>query len=410
MTGPEIVTLGCRLNTFESEVMRQLGEGLADTVIVNTCAVTAEAERQARQCIRRLRRERPGVRILVTGCAAQLHPERFAEMPEVDRVLGNAEKLDAGLLRGDGEIAVSDIMRGNETEAPLIAGFEGRSRAFVQVQQGCDHRCTFCVVPFARGPNRSLEPEAIVAQARTLVENGYLEIALTGVDASSFGTDRSGLPSLGGLARLILERVPGLARLRLTSQDPAALDPEIFRLLAEEPRFMPHLHLSLQACDDLVLKRMKRRHTRSQAAEAVCRARAARPDVSLGADLIAGFPTEDEAMFANTLAFVEEFGLQFLHVFPFSAREGTPAARMPQVPKAVRKERAARLRAAGEARLARWLAGRVGETVEVLVEEEGIGRCPWYATVRLPSGLAAGRLARVRLAGTADGELIAEAA
>jgi threonylcarbamoyladenosine tRNA methylthiotransferase MtaB len=409
MTGPEIVTLGCRLNTFESEVMRGLADGLDGAVIVNTCAVTAEAERQARQTIRRIRRERPDARIIVTGCAAQLHPERFAEMPEVDRVLGNAEKLDAALLRdAEAGVSVSDVMRGLEAEAPLIAGFEGRSRAFVQVQQGCDHRCTFCVVPFARGPNRSLEPDAILAQVRALVANGYVEIALTGVDASSYGTDRSGLPSLGGLARLILDRVPDLPRLRLTSLDPAAVDADVFRLLAEEPRFMPHLHLSLQACDDLILKRMKRRHTRADAAAAVARARTARPDVSLGADLIAGFPTEDEAMFANTLAAVGEFGLQFLHVFPFSAREGTPAARMPQVPQAVRKERAARLRQAGETVRAAWLESRIGREVEVLVEEEGVGRCPWYAPVRLPPGPPAGSLARARLVDVVDGDLKGE--
>lgn len=409
MTGPEIVTLGCRLNTFESEVMRGLADGLDGAVIVNTCAVTAEAERQARQTIRRIRRERPDARIIVTGCAAQLHPEHFAEMPEVDRVLGNAEKLDAALLRDEESGAsVSDVMRGLEAEAPLIAGFEGRSRAFVQVQQGCDHRCTFCIVPFARGPNRSLEPDAILAQVRTLVANGYVEIALTGVDASSYGTDRSGLPSLGGLARLILDRVPDLPRLRLTSLDPAAVDADVFRLLAEEPRFMPHLHLSLQACDDLILKRMKRRHTRADAAAAVARARTARPDVSLGADLIAGFPTEDETMFANTLTAIGEFGLQFLHVFPFSAREGTPAARMPQVPQAVRKERAARLRQAGEAVRAGWLAGRIGQVVEVLVEEEGVGRCPWYAPVRLPPGPPAGSLARARLVEVIDGDLRGE--
>lgn len=409
MTGPEIVTLGCRLNTFESEVMRGLADGLDGAVIVNTCAVTAEAERQARQTIRRIRRERPDARIIVTGCAAQLHPERFAEMPEVDRVLGNAEKLDAALLRDEETGAsVSDVMRGLDAEAPLIAGFEGRSRAFVQVQQGCDHRCTFCVVPFARGPNRSLEPDAILAQVRALVANGYVEIALTGVDASSYGTDRSGLPGLGGLARLILDQVPDLPRLRLTSLDPAAVDADVFRLLAEEPRFMPHLHLSLQACDDLILKRMKRRHTRADAAAAVARARTARPDVSLGADLIAGFPTEDEAMFANTLAAIGEFGLQFLHVFPFSAREGTPAARMPQVPQAVRKERAARLRQAGEVVRSGWLAGRIGQVVEVLVEEEGVGRCPWYAPVRLPPGPPAGSLARVRLIEVSDGDLRGE--
>lgn len=411
MSGPEIVTLGCRLNTFESEVMRGHSQGLDNTVIVNTCAVTSEAERQARQTIRRLRRQRPDARIVVTGCAAQLHPEAFAAMPEVDRVLGNTEKLDpAALADEETPLAVSDIMEAKETAGHLVAGFEGRTRAFVQIQQGCDHRCTFCVVPFARGPNRSLEPGDVIAQARTLVENGYKEVVLTGVDASSYGLDRSGLPTLGGLAGQVLDAVPDLTRLRLTSLDPAAVDDEVFRLLAEELRLMPHLHLSLQAADDVVLKRMKRRHTQAGVLDLCRRIREERPEVAFGADLIAGFPTETDEMAANTLEMVEALGLVYLHVFPFSPREGTPAARMPQVPSEVRKRRAAHLRAAGEAALGAWLESRIGETTEVLVEQAGLGRCPRFAPVRLPENLPPGTVVSTRLTGAGDGQLTGEPA
>ncbi len=409
MSGLEIVTLGCRLNTFESEVMRAEAGGLANAVIINTCAVTAEAERQARQTIRRLRRQKPGARIIVTGCAAQLHPEVFAAMPEVDRVLGNAEKLDRAALTDEArDIQVSDIMEARETAHHLVAGFEGRTRAFVQIQQGCDRRCTFCIVPFARGPNRSLEPAAIVEQARMLNDNGHAEVVLTGVDISSYGLDRSGLPGLGALATRVLDEVPNLRRLRLTSLDPAMIDDDVLGLLADEPRFMPHLHLSLQAADDMVLKRMKRRHTRADSIDICSRARAARPGVVLGADLITGFPTETDAMFENTLSAVEELGLTFLHVFPFSPRDDTPAARMPQVPGPKRKARAARLRAAGEAALARWLESRVGTTAEVLMEEPGRGRCPHFAAVRLTQDQDPGTVVTVKITGTRGAHLIGE--
>ena len=404
---PQIVTLGCRLNAFESEVMREQAQaaGMAEAVIVNTCAVTAEAERQARQTIRRLRRENPGAPIVITGCAAQLHPEKFADMPEVDRVLGNSEKLDgARLADTDGaKVQVADIMTARETAHHLIGGFESRARAFVQIQQGCDHRCTFCIIPFARGPNRSLPAGAIVEQIRRLSDQGYREAVLTGVDISSYGVDTDGRSRLGALAAQILAEVPVLARLRLSSLDPAVIDDDIFRLLADEPRFMPHLHLSLQAMDDMILKRMKRRHDRAQA---LAVAKRARPDVVFGADLIAGFPTESEAMFAATLAAVEEMDLTHLHVFPYSTRPGTPAARMPAPPGEVRKERAARLRAAGETALARYLQNQVGREVTVLVEQDNAGHSEHYAPVRLDFTAEPGTLVSSRVARVEDGRLI----
>ncbi|MCP5366189.1 MAG: tRNA (N(6)-L-threonylcarbamoyladenosine(37)-C(2))-methylthiotransferase MtaB [Hyphomicrobiales bacterium] len=410
MPESQIITLGCRLNAFESEVMREQARaaGLSGAVIVNTCAVTAEAERQARQTIRRLRRENPDAPIIVTGCAAQLDPARFAAMPEVDRVLGNAEKLDGARLADAGgpAVQVADIMALRETAGHLIGGFENRARVFVQVQQGCDHRCTFCIIPFARGPNRSLPADAIVDQVRRLVAEGYGEVVLTGVDISSYGMDSHGQSRLGALAAAILARVPDLARLRLSSLDPAAVDGEVLRLLAEEPRFMPHLHLSLQAMDDLVLKRMKRRHDRAQALDLAARARRARPDVALGADLIAGFPTEDEDMFRRTLDAVEEMGLTFLHVFPYSARPGTPAARMPTLPGPVRRERAARLRTAGDAALARFLDGHLGRRVEVLVEQDNGGHSAHFAPVELDFDADPGALVAARVSAVADGRLV----
>jgi threonylcarbamoyladenosine tRNA methylthiotransferase MtaB len=409
--GPRVITLGCRLNTFESEVMRKLGRdaGLDDAIIINTCAVTAEAERQARQTIRRVARDNPGARIIVTGCAAQLDPETFAAMPEVSSVLGNEEKLDPARLGGDGPaVQVADIMTVRELAPHLISGLEGRTRAFVQVQQGCDHRCTYCIIPFARGPNRSLSVEAITDQVRTLVAAGYLEVVLTGVDICSYGADGEG--SLGGLVGRLLAAVPELKRLRLSTLDPAAIDDDLFRLFAEEERLMPHLHLSLQAMDDTVLKRMKRRHGRDDAFAVVARARKARPDAVFGADLIAGFPTETEAMFENTLAAVKDLGLAYLHVFPYSARPGTPAARMPEVPVPVRKSRAARLRAAGDKGLKRFLAGRAGTTAQVLVEKAGHGMSQGlsqhYATVKLDFDAAPGTLVEARVTAAGDGYLL----
>ncbi|MBM3571524.1 MAG: tRNA (N(6)-L-threonylcarbamoyladenosine(37)-C(2))-methylthiotransferase MtaB [Alphaproteobacteria bacterium] len=387
MSETEIITFGCRLNVYESEVVRAqaAAAGLSDAVIVNTCAVTAEAERQARQAIRRARRERPSAQIIVTGCAAQIDPERFAAMPEVDRVIGNAEKLrgPSFLPASTARVAVNDIMAVTDTAGHLIAGFTERARAFVQVQQGCDHRCTFCIIPFGRGPSRSVPLGEIVDQVGRLVANGYREVVLTGVDLTSYGADLPGRPGLGRMARRLLAQVPELRRLRLSSIDPVEADDELFALIADEPRLMPHLHLSLQAGDDLILKRMKRRHSRADAVAFCQRVRSLRPGMALGADLIAGFPTETEEMFANTLSLVDACELTFLHVFPYSARRGTPAARMPQVPAAQRKERAQRLRAAGAQALDRFLADQIGREVEVLIEQDGDGRTAHYAPMTI---------------------------
>src|SRR5487761_409203 len=404
----QIVTFGCRLNAFESEVMRRhaTAAGLDDAVIVNTCAVTAEAERQARQAIRRARREHPTARIVVTGCAVQIDPARYAAMPEIDRVLGNAEKLRAESWLGTARVAVGDIMAVRETASHLVDGFDNRARAFLEVQQGCDHRCTFCVIPLGRGPSRSVPAGAVVDQARALVEKGYRELVLTGVDLTAYGADLPGKPSLGSLVRQLLTLVPELERLRLSSLDPAEIDDTLWRLIADEPRLMPHLHLSLQAGDDLILKRMKRRHTRAQARSVARRARGLGPGIALGADLIAGFPTEDETMFAQTLDFVGEAGLDYLHVFPFSARAGTPAARMPQLARALVRERAARLRQAGAAALAAGLAARVSGTSEVLIEEPGRGRAAFYAAVAFAGEGEPGMVRPMRFAASAADRLI----
>ncbi len=412
---PEIITFGCRLNAYESEVMRARAAGLADavladTVIVNTCAVTAEAERQARQAIRKARRRRPGARIIVTGCAAQIDPETYAAMPEVDQVLGNAEKLRLDEFIGGARVQVNDIAAARETAGHLIAGFDGRARAFVQVQNGCDHRCTFCIIPFGRGPNRSVPMGDIAAEIRRLVAAGFNEAVLTGVDIASYGADLPGRPTLGQLVRRLLAAVPELARLRLSSLDPAAIDPDLLRAIAEEERLMPHLHLSLQAGDDLILKRMKRRHNHAQAVAVCAQVRRLRPDIAFGADLIAGFPTETEAMFARTLDLVADCGLTFLHVFPYSPRPGTPAARMPQVAPAARKARAARLRAAGEDALARFLERRVGGAAAVLVERGAEGRTEHFAPIRLRAPAAPGSVVGARVTGRDGAVLLGEAA
>jgi len=407
----EVITFGCRLNAYESEVIRgHLGEA-GETIVVNTCAVTAEAERQARQAIRRARRRAPGARIVVTGCAAQIRPETFADMAEVDAVIGNVEKLDAASFATDASSArvrVADIANARETAAHLITGFEGRARAFVRVQDGCDHRCTFCVIPFGRGPSRSLPLGGIVDQARALVTAGIREIVLTGVDLTAYGADLPGRPGLGAITRRLLAAVPDLTRLRLTSIDVAEVDDDLVALIADEPRLMPHLHLSLQAGDDLVLKRMKRRHTRAQAVAFCARLRRLRPDIAFGADLIAGFPTETEAMFARSLDLIDEAGLAFTHVFPYSPRPGTPAARMPQVPPATRKARAARLREAGRAALGRYLETLVGRAVTVLVERDGEGRDEHFARVRLAGEHDPGTLVRARVVGVEGETLIAK--
>lgn len=404
---PELVTFGCRLNAFESEVIREraLEAGLGRAVIVNTCAVTAEAERQARQAIRKARRANPDVTIIVTGCAAQVDPDRYAAMPEVDRVVGNAEKLTARAFAPDrGErVLVNDIMQVSETAGHLVAGFAGRARAFVQVQNGCDHRCTFCIIPFGRGNSRSVPMGEIVSQVRGLVENGYREVVLTGVDITSYGSNLPGAPSLGQMVRRLLQQVPELPRLRVSSIDCVEIDDDLLRLVGEEPRLMPHLHLSLQAGDDLILKRMKRRHSRDEAIALVRRLRALRPDIVLGADFIAGFPTETEAMFQRTLDLVDECGLTWLHVFPFSARPGTPAARMPQVDAAVRRDRAARLRAAADRRVSAFLDGQVGRRSTVLVERQGRGYTEHFAPAQVDPRVAEGSLLTVTVTGVRNG-------
>jgi threonylcarbamoyladenosine tRNA methylthiotransferase MtaB len=416
----EIVTFGCRLNAYESEVVRTRAaeDGLTDAVVFNTCAVTGEAVRQARQAIRKARRERPGAKLIVTGCAAQIDPSAFAAMPEVDLVLGNAEKSQAGAYApaADGSrVRVNDIMSVRETAGHLIDGLKDRARAFVEVQNGCDHRCTFCVIPYGRGPSRSAPAGEVVEQVRRLAAQGYREVVLTGVDVTSWGADLPGAPSFGQLVARILKLVPELPRLRLSSIDAAEIDPDLMRCLAEEPRLAPYLHLSLQAGDDMILKRMKRRHSRADALKLVREVRAVRPDVAFGADLIAGFPTETEAMFENTLALVEEAGLAYLHVFPFSPRPGTPAARMPALPRTVVKDRAARLRAAGEAALARHLDGQVGRLVEALVERPGVARAADFTEIAFEGDAPEGRIVAMRVTGH-DGRralakaLVAEAA
>jgi threonylcarbamoyladenosine tRNA methylthiotransferase MtaB len=402
----DLVTFGCRLNAYESEVIRRHAEaaGLADTIVVNTCAVTAEAVRQARQAIRRLKRQRPGARIVVTGCAAQIEPASFGAMPEVDRVLGNREKLDANAwrqTRGDPEarVAVNDIMAVRETAAHLVDGFEGRARAFVQVQNGCDHRCTFCIIPFGRGASRSVPMGEVVAQVRLLCDRGYREVVLTGVDLTSYGAGLPGVPRLGTLVRQVLKHVPELERLRLSSIDAVEADHALIDALASEARLMPHLHLSLQAGDDLILKRMKRRHQRRDATAFCQQARRLRPDIVFGADLIAGFPTESEAMFARSLDLIEECGLTYLHVFPFSPRPGTPAARMPQVAPAIVKERAARLRQKGDVALRRHLEREVGRRRQVLVETPTLARTEQFAQVRLARAAMPGAIFEVEITG-----------
>jgi threonylcarbamoyladenosine tRNA methylthiotransferase MtaB len=406
-----VVTLGCRLNAYESEVMRAhaTAAGLDDAVIVNTCAVTGEAVRQATQTIRKLRRENPTARIIVTGCAAQIEPGRFAAMPEIDRVIGNAEKMRpetyretfGGLGVADSlRVQVNDIMSVRETAHAMVDGFGASARAFVQVQNGCDHRCTFCIIPYGRGPSRSVPAGEVVAQVRRLVEAGYAEVVLTGVDITSYGADLPADMTLGKLVRHILRHVPELARLRLSSIDQVEADAHLMAAIADEPRLMPHLHLSMQSGDDMVLKRMKRRHCRADATSFCVEARRLRPDIVFGADLIAGFPTETEDMFANSVRLVADCGLTFLHVFPFSPRKGTPAARMPLVAGPVVKERAARLRRAGEAALADHLRRQVGSQVELLVERERLGRTPGYAEIEFDGSARPGTLVGARVTGS----------
>ena len=414
----ELVTFGCRLNSVESEAIRHgaEGAGLHNVIIVNTCAVTAEAVRQARQAIRRMKRDNPAARIIVTGCAAQTEPETFADMAEVDRIIGNDAKTDAATwaearqvldfgIGAEERVRVNDIMMVTETAAHLVDGLEGRTRAFVQVQNGCDHRCTFCIIPFGRGNSRSVPMGAVVDQVRRLVDNGYAEVVITGVDITSYGGGLPGEPKLGALVKAILKHVPELARLRLSSIDSVEADPDLLDAFANDARLMPHLHLSLQAGDDMILKRMKRRHSRTDSIEFCNQVRRLRPDVVFGADLIAGFPTETDEMFANTLAIVEDCGLTHLHVFPFSPRKGTPAARMPQVKREIVKARAKALREAGEVALARHLAAQVGQTRSVLIESASMGRTEHFTPVRLAAPLQPGTIIDMRMIGH-DGRML----
>jgi threonylcarbamoyladenosine tRNA methylthiotransferase MtaB len=410
----DVVTFGCRLNAAESEVIRREAEhaGLTDTVVVNTCAVTAEAVRQARQTIRALRRTRPQAKIVVTGCAAQTEPQTFAAMPEADRVLGNSEKLSAAMWRqtrsaldvaSSPKAVVNDIMAVRHTAAHLVEGFSGRCRAFVQVQNGCDHRCTFCIIPYGRGNSRSVPMGAVVADIERLVANNFSEIVLTGVDLTGYGADLPGAPKLGMLVKQILKHVPALKRLRLSSIDSIEADRDLIEAFAEHDRLMPHLHLSLQAGDDLILKRMKRRHARNDAI-AFCRElRRLRPDMVFGADMIAGFPTETEEMFVRSLDLIDECGLTHLHVFPFSPRPGTPAARMPQLHRRVIKERAQRLRTHGALALRRHLEEEVGAMRRVLLESESLGRTEQFTPIKFTRAGAPGTIVDVKIGGH-DGE------
>ncbi len=423
MMSVDVITFGCRLNTYESEVIRNAATsaGVENTIVVNTCAVTAEAVRQARQAIRRLARERVGAKIVVTGCAAQTEPQTFVEMPEVAIVLGNEEKISTKLwaeqrdilvrgsfgLEKEEKIRVNDIMAVKEAALHMVDSLDGRARAFVQIQNGCDHRCTFCIIPYGRGNSRSVPMGEVVAQVRRLVEHGYAEVVLTGVDITSYGSGLPGAPRLGKLVRQILKHVPELKRLRISSIDSVEADADLLAALADEPRLMPHLHLSLQHGDDLILKRMKRRHSRADAVAFTEQVRRLRPDILFGADIIAGFPTETDAAFARSRDLVDECGLTHLHVFPYSARPGTPAARMPQVPHPLRKERARLLRDAGTAALRRHLMSEIGTRRRVLTESNDIGRTEQFTPVRLAAPAEPGQLVDVTIAAHDGKHLIA---
>lgn len=426
MTGktPQILTFGCRLNAYESEVMRShaTAAGLNDVVIVNTCAVTAEAERQALQSIRKLRRELPDAKIFVTGCAAQINPEKYAELNGVAEIIGNENKLKAETWQNISAQAhqntahsllkplanYDNIQNAREAVAHSVKNFSGKWRGFVQVQNGCDHRCTFCIIPFGRGPSRSVPIGGIVDQVRELVLQGYNEISFTGVDITAYGADLPGQPSLGQMARRVLALVPELKRLRLSSLDPVEVDEDLWHLLATEKRLMPHLHISMQSGDDMILKRMKRRHNRQDLIDFCTKARQLRPNIVFGADIIAGFPTETDDMFQNTLALVQQLDLTWLHVFPYSARKGTPAAKMPQIKGDIRKARAALLRQAGEVSVLRHLERFIGHTAEIMVEQTGIGRTETFAEVKIPADLLPGSIATVTCIHLEDGRLVAK--
>lgn len=394
-----VVTFGCRLNAYESEVIRENAQkaGLENAIVFNTCAVTAEAERQARQAIRKYRRENPNAKIIVTGCAAQINPDSFAQMPEVNQVLGNMEKMEQKYFMPSADharVIVNDIMSVRETAEHLISGFDERARAFIQVQNGCNHRCTFCTIPYGRGNSRSVPLGVIVEQSQLLLDKGFQEIVLTGVDITAYGEDLPGKPTLGQMVKRLLAQLPHLPRLRLSSIDPVEVDDDLLYVFEREERLMPHLHLSLQAGDNMILKRMKRRHLREDAIRICDQLRNLRPDVTFGADIIAGFPTETDEMFENTLRIIPECDLSFLHVFPYSPREGTPAARMPQVKGSVIKERAARLREAGEHNLDKTLARFVGKEVNILLETETQGHTEHFLKVLMAEPHTPGTLVK----------------
>lgn len=418
MSAPKFTTLGCRLNAYETEAMKELSQqaGLRDAVVVNTCAVTAEAVRKARQEIRKLRRENPDARLIVTGCAAQTEPDTFARMDEVDAVIGNTEKMQPETWKGMaadfiGEteaVQVDDIMSVTETAGHLIDGFGTRSRAYVQVQNGCDHRCTFCIIPYGRGNSRSVPAGVVVDQIKRLVDKGYNEVVLTGVDLTSWGADLPAQPKLGDLVMRILKLVPDLPRLRISSIDSIEVDENLMQAIATEPRLMPHLHLSLQHGDDLILKRMKRRHLRDDAIRFTEEARKLRPDMTFGADIIAGFPTESEAHFENSLKLVTDCGLTWLHVFPYSKRDGTPAARIPQqVNGKTIKERAARLRAAGDMQVTKHLNAQIGKTHHILMENPHMGRTEQFTEVSFTTAQPEGQIVRATITGTFASQLLA---
>ncbi len=413
----QVITLGCRLNTYESEVIQDLATqaGVVNTVFINTCAVTAEAERQARQTIRKIHRNNPNAQIIVTGCSAQINPSQYQKMPEVAKVIGNEEKMQPSTyknLQSADKVVVSDIMEVRETAAHLVSGFDGKARAFVQVQNGCDHRCTFCTIPFGRGNSRSVAIGEIVAQIRKLLENGYQEIVFTGVDITAYGADLPGQPTLGQMIRRVLGLVPELKRLRLSSLDPVEIDEDLWQIIGSEEKLMPHLHLSLQAGDNLILKRMKRRHLREDAIRFSQRAKTLRPDVVFGADLIAGFPTETDEMFENSLRIVDECSLTYLHVFPYSPRPGTPAARMPQLDGNIIKERARQLRLQGEAAITRTFGQFVGKSVNVLVEElsEGLvkGKTDHFAPIQIVGSASIASVIPVKVTDITNQHLIGQ--
>ncbi|MEM1302723.1 MAG: tRNA (N(6)-L-threonylcarbamoyladenosine(37)-C(2))-methylthiotransferase MtaB [Pseudomonadota bacterium] len=418
MSAPIFSNHGCRLNAYETEAMRELatGAGVENAVIVNTCAVTSEAVRKAKQDIRKLRRQNPDARVIVTGCAAQTDPETFAAMAEVDTVIGNSEKMEGSTwsaLAGDfgtEPVQVNDIMSVTETAGHLIDGFGTRSRAYVQVQNGCDHRCTFCIIPYGRGNSRSVPAGVVVDQIKRLVDKGFNEVVLTGVDMTSWGADLPGEPRLGDLVMRILKLVPDLPRLRISSIDSIEVDEALMQAIATEPRLMPHLHLSLQHGDDLILKRMKRRHLRDDAIRFTEEARRLRPDMTFGADIIAGFPTETDAHFANSLKLIKECGLTWLHVFPYSIRPGTPAAKMPQVHGTAIKERAKRLRDAGDVAVQRHLAAQVGQTHQVLMENAQMGRTAQFAEVRFETDQPIGQIVEAQITKHVENRLLGESA